>query len=407
MPSPLHHLWSLDANVTFLNHGSFGACPIEILKTQQALRARLERDPVRFMQREEFALREASRETLAGMLHADPADVVFVANVTTGLNAVMRSLRFEPGDELLITDHAYGSCRNAMEYIARREGATLVEAPVPFPVESPDQIVDAIVDAVTPRTRFAMIDHVTAPTAMIFPVHEIVVALEERGVDTFVDGAHTPGMIALDLPEIAAAYYTGNCHKWLCAPKGAGFLHVRKDRQDGIHPTTISHGYAAANREDLTPLQQAFRWSGTIDPTAWLCVGPTIDYLGSIHPGGLEELRRRNHELIVEARELLCASWGTRPPCPSEMLGSMAIAPLPSHDFSALPAPGPEWNNPLQGFLYERHRIEVPVMNWRNGACPGVRISAQAYNAIEDYEKLARAVMGATGSEIRRTGLAK
>lgn len=391
--SPHRHHWSLDPTVTFLNHGSFGACPIDILCLQQELRARLERDPVRFIQRELPALQHESAAKLAAMVGVAPTDHVFVANATTGVGTVLRSLKFQAGDELLTTDHSYGSCRNAMARAAQRDGAQLVIATVPFPVQSPDQITEAILSAVTPRTRLAMISHITSPTALIFPIREIVAALAERGIDTLVDGAHSPGMLALDLPQIGAAYYTGNCHKWLCTPKGAGFLYVRPDKQEELIPADVKdrHGKGTSHN-GLSAFQQAFGWPGTIDPTPWLCVGPSIDWVRSFFSGGLEEWQQRNHELVVAARRHLCTAWETPVPCPETMLGSMAVVPLPHYDADALPTPPGEWGNPLQGLLFERDGIEVPLVGWQGVPCGAARISAQAYNTIDDYEKLAAAV---------------
>ena len=172
----------------------------------------------------------------AELLHADPADLVFVRNVTEAVNCVLRSRTFEPGDELLVTSHAYNACRNVVHYVAQQSGAAVVTVDLPLEVQSDDQIIEAVLGHVTPRTRLAMLDHVTSPTAMIFPIERLVAELDRRGVDTLVDGAHAPGMIPVDVQRIHAAYYAANCHKWLCSPKGAGFLHVRPDKQDGLQP---------------------------------------------------------------------------------------------------------------------------------------------------------------------------
>jgi isopenicillin-N epimerase len=213
--------WTLDPRIAMLNHGAFGACPRAVLELQQRLRAEMEQEPVGFFLRRMQPLLDESRRTLAALVGADPADLVFVRNATTGVNSVLRSLRFQPGDELLVTDHSYNACRNAVRFVAQRAGAQVVVAALPLPVESPRQIVDTVIARVTGRTRLAVIDHVTSPTAVVFPIEELVRQLRERNVDTLVDGAHAPGMIPLDLGRIGAAYYAGNCHKWLCAPKGS------------------------------------------------------------------------------------------------------------------------------------------------------------------------------------------
>src|SRR6266550_3303752 len=243
MPSDLARFWTLDPAVAFLNHGSFGACPRPVLEAQQRLRERLERQPVRF----------------------------FVPNATTAVNAVLRSLALAPGDQLLVTDHAYNACRNVLDFVAAAARAEVVVVPVPFPLASADAVVEAVVARATPRTRLALLDHVTSPTGLVLPIERLVRELAGRGVDTLVDGAHAPGMLPLDLGALGAAYYAGNCHKWLCAPKGAGFLHVRRDRQGGVRPVVISHG-ANNPRTDRSRLLLEFDWTGSHDPTPYLCV---------------------------------------------------------------------------------------------------------------------------------------
>ena len=237
--------WGLDPDVTMLNHGAFGACPRVVLRRQQELREQLERDPLQFFMRQMQPLLDESRQTLARAIGAQSDDVVFVRNATTGINAVLRSLPLSPGDELLVTDHGYNACNNVVDFVAERAGATVVTVPIPLPIRTGGQVVDAVLDRVTERTRLAVIDHITSPTAVVFPIEQIARGLDERGVDLLVDGAHGLGMVPLELAELGAAYYAGNCHKWLCAPKGAGFLHVREDRQAEMQPAVISHGFVA------------------------------------------------------------------------------------------------------------------------------------------------------------------
>jgi isopenicillin-N epimerase len=381
--------WALDPAITFLNHGSFGACPKAILVEQARLRAEIERDPVGFFVRRLAGLQDAARERLARFVGAPPEDLVLVANATGGVNTVLRSLSFRPGDELLTTSHEYNACRNAIDFVAGRAGARLVVAALPFPLDSPERALEVILDRVTRRTRLALIDHVTSPTACLLPVERLVPELESRGVATLIDGAHPPGMLRLDLARLGASYYTGNCHKWLCAPKGAGFLYVRPDRQPEIHPLAISHG-ANSPREDRSRFQLEFEWTGTYDPTAALCVPAAIEQIGRLLPGGWETVRERNHRLACEGRRILGAALGIPPACPEEMLGSMAALPLERAAGGAETYPPGE--DPLEIELAERHRIIVPVIGWVDPPLRVVRISAQLYNATADYEQLAAAL---------------
>jgi len=386
--------WPLDPAVAMLNHGSFGACPRPVLRRQAALRRRMEAEPVRFLTREMQPLLDQSRRALAELIGAEPENLVFLSNATAGVNAVLRSLRFRPGDELLLTNHGYNACSNVVRYVAAREGATAVTAEVPIPVESPEQVVDAVLARVTPRTRLAVLDHVTSPTAIVFPVCDLVRRLGDLGVETLVDGAHAPGMLALDLKGLGAAYYTGNCHKWLCAPKGAGFLHVRPDRQQGLQPPVISHGYSQP-RPGYTRFQDAFDWQGTDDPTAWLCVGRAIEFLAGLVPAGLEGLMRRNRELAIAARRVLCRRLSLRPTCPEAMIGSMAALVLPE-GAAATAAQDPAVPVPvlrLGSRLLEQAGIEVPVYGWPAAPQALLRVSAHAYNHLEQYERLAEAML--------------
>lgn len=385
--------WPLDPGVVQLNHGSFGACPVEVIERQSELRRQMEAQPVRFLVRQLPALLDESRRALAGLIAGEPENLVFVTNATAGVNAVLRSLRFEPGDELLVTNHGYNACTNVARFVAERSGANVVVAEVPAPVASREEIVDAVLARVTARTRLALVDHITSPTAIVMPIKELVGGLAERGVDTLVDGAHAPGMIPLELKRLGAAYYAGNCHKWLCAPKGAGFLYVRPERQEGLQPPVISHGYNQP-RAGYSRFQDAFDWQGTNDPTAWVCVGGAIRFLNRLMPGGIEALMSRNHALAVAASRDMRARLPVRPVCPDEMLGSMAALALPDSPAATLPldaasaTPVPR----LGSQLLEKFGIEVPVYYWPAAPRSLVRVSAQAYNHLEQYARLAGAL---------------
>jgi isopenicillin-N epimerase len=381
-------LWPLDPRVIFLNHGSFGACPTEVLRQQAALRTEMEAEPVRFLSRELDDRLAAARGALAAIVGAEPEDLAFVSNATSGINAVLRSLALAPGDELLTTDHTYNACRNALDFVAARERVRVVVVRIPFPVVSADAIAAAVLEAVTPRTRLALLDHITSPTALVLPIERLVAELGARGVEVAVDGAHAPGMVPLDLDGLGAAYYSGNCHKWLCAPKGSAFLWVRRDRQPGVRPLTISHG-ATASRPGHSRFRMEFDWTGTDDPTAWLAVPRAIDYLGALLPGGWPALMARNRGLALQARRALCAVAGTEPPCPDAMVGSIASIPLPDGRAAEV-----AWRRPdaLQARLFDGWGIEVPVMSWPAPPRRLLRISAQLYNGPDHYARLAEAL---------------
>ncbi len=382
-PSPWADLWLLDPSVAFLNHGSFGACPRAILDHQSALRLRLEREPVDFLVRELPGLLAGAREALAGFVSAEPDDLAFVPNATAGVNAVVRSLAFEPGDEILTTDHAYAACRKTLDYVAARTGARVTTALVPFPLAGEDDVISPVLAALTPRTRLALLDHVTSPTALVLPVERLVGELAARGVDTLVDGAHALGMVPLDLSRLGAAYYTANAHKWLCAPKGAAFLHVRKDRQRGLHPAVISHGYATGAVESR--FRTEFDWTGTFDPTAWLCIPECLKFFEGVLPGGWPALMERNRSLALGARSAIRNALGVAAPCPERMVGSMASVPLPALEPGCVA--GRLGHEELASWIRARG-VEAWFYPWPSPGGKVVRVSAQLYNIESQFVRL-------------------
>lgn len=348
----------------------------------------MEAEPVQFLWRHYDERLDSARAELARFVGALPRDIVFLTNATSGVNAVLRSLKLRRGDELLTTSHDYNACRNVLVEATRRAGAKLVVAHIPFPLRGADEVVEAILTVVTPRTRLAMIDHVTSDSALVFPLSRIVRELEARGVDTLVDGAHAPGMLPLDLTRLRPAYYTGNLHKWVCAPKGAAFLSAREDRQAELQPAVISHGNNRP-RPGHNAFQDRFDWAGTIDPTPWFCVGEAIRWLDRLLPGGWRALRACNHELAVRARRLLCERLEVEPPCPENMLGSIAAIPLPER-FQGVPRSGKI--DPEQLRLYDEFGIEVPFSRIGNPERRFFRISTHIYNTLAECEYLAEAL---------------
>jgi isopenicillin-N epimerase len=391
--------WLLDPEIVFLNHGSFGACLRRVLDFQSAWRARMERQPVQFLVRELEAHLDSARDSLAQFAGADAEDLVFVPNATTGVNTVLRSLEFKPGDELLVTNQEYNATRNALDFVAERSGARVVVAHLPFPFQNENELIAPILNCVTPRTRLALLDHVTSQTGIILPVEILVGELNRRGVDALVDGAHAPGMVPLNLNRLGAAYYTGNCHKWLCAPKTAALLHIRRDKQKSIRPLTISHGANSA-RKDRSRFQLEFAWQGTLDPSAVLSVAEAIRCVGSLLPDGWPAVMARNRRLALAARETICEALHVAEPCPEKFIGSLAAIPLPDSSTNAGPQL-PFGEFPLQDILREKYKIEVPVISWPAPPKRVLRISAQLYNALPQYERLAKALVQKFGGAVK------
>ncbi len=386
--SPLAKHWEIDRDIVFLNHGSFGACPVQVLQKQNEYRKQMEAEPVRYVLRELEDKLWASKESLAQFIGAKSTDIAFVNNATVGVNTVLNSLQFNKGDELITTNHGYGACNNAMKWFAEKSGAKAVTAEVPFPLNSPAEVTAAILKSVTPRTRLVMIDHITSPTGIIFPVKEIVTALKEKGIDTLIDGAHTPGMVDLNIDDIGAAYYTGNCHKWICSPKGSAFLHVRKDRQHLIHPMVISHTYDKKAGDRLW--SSHFFWLGTNDFTPYLCIKDAIEFMATLFPGGWKELREHNRSLTLKARKYISEKLNLPLPAPESIIGTLSViqigkGEIPAVTFNSVSAP--------QEKLWKEFDIEVPVFVWNNANPRNwLRISVQAYNSMEQYEYLTEAV---------------
>lgn len=379
--------WCLNPSVAYLNHGSDGACPRAVLQIQQQLQLELEEEPIDFLERRLPSRLDAARAEVASFLSARPDDLVFVTNATSGVNAVLRSLEFSPGDELLTISHAYNACRKALDYVAARSGARVVTAVLPFPLADDEEVISAVLACVTPRTRLALLDHVTSPSALVLPIARLVAELRSRGIETLVDGAHAPGMLPVALTDLGAAYYTGNAHKWLCAPKGAAFLHVRSDCQADLHPLAISHGYGAGFHAE-------FDWTGTCDPTPWLCIPAAIRYLGNLLPGGWPAVMSSNRSLALRARERLTSALGIDAPCPAGMVGSMAAVPLPR---AAPGSPASELKGDALASWFRNRGVEpyVAAPPYSPPPLSLLRVSAQLYNTAEDIERLIPLVLEA------------
>jgi len=376
----MKHLFNLDPSIHFLNHGSFGACPKPVFEAYQRWQAELERQPVAFLGRKVTTLLAESRRALACFLNVEADDLVYFPNPTTALNMVARSLisatqapRLVAGDEILTTDHEYGALDRTWNYICGQVGAKVVRRPIPLPLPSPSDFVAHFWEGVSSRTRVIFISHITSPTGLIFPVEEVCSLARQHGIVTIIDGAHAPGQIPLDLDAVGADIYAGACHKWLCAPKGASFLHARREVQRWLEPLVVSWGWEA---EQPGPSQFVdwHEWQGTRDVAAFLTVPDAIRFQ---EQHDWPWVREQCHVLAAETRERLVSLTGLRPICSDAAFGQMFAAELPACDL--------DW---LKTRLYDEHRVEVPFTRW-DGRC-FVRVSFQAYNDRADAYALLR-----------------
>lgn len=380
-PAPIDEgllsLWHLDPEISFLNHGSFGATPRKVLDIQSNWRERFETQPIEMLDRQGSTLLALAREAVGKFVGTRGDDLAFVTNATGGINAVLRSIEVNHGDELLTTNHVYNGIRQTLRYIANRVEAKYIEIDIPLPIQSNDQIVQAIARAITDRTRILVIDHITSETAIVFPIKQIVDLCHEKDIEVLVDGAHAPGMVELDINAIAPTYYAANLHKWVCAPKGAAFLWVTPERQDQIHPNTISHYLNESFTEE-------FKWQGTRDISAWLCAADAIKFMAEI---GWQKIRLHNHQLAIWVQTMLSERWKVpaTTPLDGSMLGSFASILLPSS------AKAYEDPKRFQHLLYVNHKIEIPVHVWQGHWL--IRPSCQIYNFACEYERLADAVI--------------
>ena len=388
MPSPLAKHWNLEPSRIFLNHGSFGACPEFVIEEQRKWQDRMESEPVRFFEDEMPLLLKQSRDALADFLSCSSEDLALVPNATTGVNTILRSLIFSKDDEILVPDHAYQACRNAIDFVARRWGATVVTVSIPFPIDGPEIVVDLMMDAATEKTKLVMIDTVTSPTGLRMPFEELTSLFEEKGIEVLLDAAHGIGMIPLHLDELGASYVTSNCHKWLCAPKGTAFLHVRSDKQNKIQPLTISHGHTFP-LGTTTRFRHEFDWTGTQDISGWCTIPRVIQGMEGLIEGGWPAIMQHNHDLAIEGRNLICETLGIEAPCPDSMIACISTLQLPGEP---LPHEIMHEPDPLHEILSSKYNIQVPVWSWPSPAGRYLRISAQLYNTIEEYQVLANAL---------------
>ncbi|HEY6162785.1 MAG TPA: aminotransferase class V-fold PLP-dependent enzyme [Bacteroidia bacterium] len=385
--------WGLDRNYTFLNHGSFGAAPLEVLKEQDRLRKEMEAELVKFSVRELEGLWDDARAKTAAFLGAKASDLVFVKNTTMGVNTVFHSLEIERGGEVLMSDHTYGACANTIRFYAKQKGYEVKVAKVPFPMKNEDEVLEALAMGITAKTKLLFIDHITSATGTVFPVEKIVPYFKQKGIDVFIDGAHAPGQVDLDIEKLGADYYVGNCHKWICSPKGSAVLWVHPARQKNVSPLQVSHNY-----DRSAEWAKQFFWPGTDDYTAYLCIPFAIESMKKLFPGGWKELRAYNRGLTLNARKVIADKMGTELPVPDGMIGHLANVYLGK---TTKPAYGFNFIHPVQDELFHKYKIEIPIIVFP-GSDPRlwVRPACQCYNHVSQYEYLAEAL-----AEIRKSGL--
>jgi isopenicillin-N epimerase len=363
----------LRPGITFLNHGSFGACPRPVFETYQGWQRRLEEQPVEFLGRRINDLLAEARARLAAYLGTHADSLVYVPNATYGVNIVARSLELQPGDEVLATDHEYGAADRAWRFVCQRRGVRYINAPISVPVESAEAVVEQLWAGVTERTRVIFLSHITSPTALILPVAEICRRARERGILTLIDGAHAPGQIDLALDELGADFYTGNCHKWLCAQRASGFLYARPELQHLLHPLVVSWGWEAVAPRDSQFLDY-FEWPGTHNPAAYLATPAAIDWQAE---HSWPAVRRACHGLLLEASHRIAALSDTPQISPdtSDWWMQMRTIPLPPCDLTV-----------LKDRLWDEYQIEVPMVGWNGGHY--IRVSIQGYNSPADVDRL-------------------
>jgi len=376
-PGDLAALFPLDRSYTFLNHGSFGSVPHEVRAEQERWSREIEARPIEMLGRRMASLLEFARQDVARFVGTAPERVGFVTNATEGVNAVLRSIDWKAGDEIVVLDHVYNAMRQSVRRLEGEFGVVMRRAEVALPVDSPARFVEAVERACSPRTRLLLIDHITSPTAVVVPVAEIVAAARRRGILTLVDGAHSPGSVALAIDAIGADWYTANLHKWVCAPKGCALLVPSAERAAATHPLATSHAFGEG-------FVREFEWQGTRDFTPWLAVSAALRFFERF---GWDRVRARNQAMAAWSQRVLCAHWGVQPltPLDGTMLASMAAVRLPDTaraGFASVEA--------FQAHLYAAERIEIPVIDWPSGW--HVRVSCHLHTAPRDVARLAEVV---------------
>jgi isopenicillin-N epimerase len=390
--------WRIDPSLCFLNHGSYGSVLGEVMDAQNRIRERLERDPVRFFKVDLEGLIDVSRRRLGEFLGCRAEDIAPVHNATVGLCTIFQNYRWNAGDEIIVTDHEYSSGQYELERIAEAHGIRVVMAHVPFPIAGPEAVIEAIAGVISPKTRMVLVSHVTSCSSLIFPVAEISRLCQERGIDLLIDGAHAPGQVPVDITALNPAFYVGSLHKWIGTPRGASFIYVRPDLQEGFRTVALS-SRSKKVRHDRALFLRDFDYMGTDDYSAFLVVPDAIDAGARLVPGGWRGLMAGNHDRILAARDTVCSIAGLHPSCPDAMTGAMVSLIIPEA-MATLPPRVTSYDDPLQDILLARHGIQVPIWRlWENPGVRVIRLSAQVYNTQGQYTHCGHALVEEFGRE--------
>jgi isopenicillin-N epimerase len=377
--TPLKEQFLLDQTVIFLNHGSFGATPRPVMETYQSWQMKLEYQPVRFLAREINEILFEARKILGIYLNTAADNLVFIPNATHGANIIARSMKLTADDEVLATDHEYGACDYAWEFVCQKTGTSYIRRSIPLPVQTEEEIIEQFWKGVSPRTRVIYLSHITSPTALRLPVRQICQRARQLNILTVVDAAHSPGQIPVDLQDLGADVVFGNCHKWMLSPKGAGFLYVRPEVQHMVEPLIVSWGYHAT--EEIATGSQFIdylQWTGTHDPAAYLSVPEAIRFM---QENAWNKVRQECHQLLSNAIDRICelVEMEALYPLDSDLYAQMGIAPLPNSDLAL-----------LKSRLYDEYHVEAPLIQWQNRQF--IRISVQGYNGQDDIDALVSAL---------------
>ena len=365
----------LDPDITFLNHGSFGACAKPVYENLLNWQMQMEWEPVHFFEETIFDALKKSRQILGKYINCPADDMVYFPNPTTAINAAARSLKLEPEDEVLSTNHIYGALDRTWKYICNKNEAKFVKADIPFPIQSKDEFLIRFFKAITSKTRVIFLSHITSMTAMIFPVEEVVEFARKNNILSIIDGAHVPGHIPLNIHTLNPDIYTGACHKWMCSPKGTSFLYVKKEMQENIHPLVVSWGWESENPSDSQFLDW-HEWQGTRDMSAFLTIPTSVKFMDD---NDWPNVSRKCREMVIQTRNQLLNYLKISPPCPDDWLGQMASIPMPFNDAFE-----------IKNVLLNKYHIQVPIFTWEGKVY--LRYSIQAYNSESDLEKLLSAI---------------